>query len=100
MGTYVEGSGTYVGGLIGNNSDTVLYSYYDNQTTGQSDAGRGIPETISEMRSGTPSTDIDTNCSKEFWGFNPGICPDHTWLIFLDVLPDYFLYLYIETIYA
>ncbi|MBW6537469.1 MAG: hypothetical protein K0B11_20845 [Mariniphaga sp.] len=38
------------GGLVGENfSGDVVYSYYDTETTGQSDTGRGIPKTSAEM---------------------------------------------------
>ncbi|MDD4280452.1 MAG: GLUG motif-containing protein, partial [Candidatus Sumerlaeales bacterium] len=43
--------GQYHGGLVGNNQGgTVSNSYYDSQTTGQSDTGKGMPKTTAEMK--------------------------------------------------
>ncbi len=43
--------GQYHGGLVGNNQGgTVNNSYYDSQTTGQSDTGKGMPKTTAEMK--------------------------------------------------
>lgn len=44
----------YLGGLIGvsfrwNHDGNTVYSYYDKNTTGQNDTGKGIPKTTSEM---------------------------------------------------
>jgi len=58
-GTVVSG-GSDVGGLVGrqDNGGTVLTSFYDRDTTGQSDTGKGIGLTTAEMRN--PFTFIDT----------------------------------------
>jgi hypothetical protein len=46
----VDASGVQVGGLIGDNSGTISTSYYDSDTTGQSDTGNGEPRTTAEMK--------------------------------------------------
>lgn len=46
---------TNKGGLVGyNNGGTISASYYDQETSGRNDTGKGIPKTTSEMK--TPST--------------------------------------------
>ncbi len=43
--------GTLIGGLVGSNSGTCTASYYDSQTTGQSDdTGKGFPRTTNQMK--------------------------------------------------
>ena len=37
------------GGLVGGNNGTITASYYNRQTTGQSDSGRGTPKTTAEL---------------------------------------------------
>jgi hypothetical protein len=71
----VSGSSS-VGGLIGSKTTsdvipTVDDSYYDSETTSQSDnSGKGIPKTTTEMK--TLSTYTDTGWNFEtFWGINP-----------------------------
>jgi beta-lactam-binding protein with PASTA domain len=49
----VSASAGSIGGLIGTNDGTapvVEYSYYDSQTSGQSDTGRGVPKTTAQMK--------------------------------------------------
>jgi len=51
----VTGSGNYVGGLVGDNSGLlqaalVSSGYYDKQTSGQTDAGKGEGKSTSEMK--------------------------------------------------
>jgi len=46
----VKGPENSVGGLVGLNFGTVTASYYDKQTTGQTDTGKGIPKTTAEMK--------------------------------------------------
>jgi hypothetical protein len=49
----VSGS-NYVGGLVGENYyGYIFYCYYDSQTSGQSDEGKGIPKTTTEMKQQT-----------------------------------------------
>ncbi|MCC7574070.1 LamG domain-containing protein [Candidatus Woesearchaeota archaeon] len=45
----VSGS-TNTGGLVGSNSGSVSNSFYDNQTSGQSDTGKGSPRITADMR--------------------------------------------------
>ena len=45
--------GTNVGGLVGLNNGTVAASYYNRQTTGQSDTGKGDPKTTRELQTPT-----------------------------------------------
>ncbi|NOU65544.1 hypothetical protein GC096_16035 [Paenibacillus sp. LMG 31461] len=67
----VTGSGTKVGGLIGNNSSgTISYSFYDSGTTGQSDTGKGVGRSTTEMK--TQSTYADSNWDfTSIWGISP-----------------------------
>ena len=53
--------GSIVGGLVGENVGTIVASYYDNQTSGQSDNGKGIGKTTTEMK--TQSTYAGWNFS-------------------------------------
>ncbi|PTN32228.1 GLUG motif-containing protein [Desulfonatronum sp. SC1] len=48
----VAGGGADVGGLVGLNpaSGTVTKSFYDRNTTGQSDTGKGTPKTTAQMK--------------------------------------------------
>jgi len=47
----VSGGGTYFGGLLGKTYlTTVVSSYYDTQTSGQSDTGKGTPKTTAQMK--------------------------------------------------
>lgn len=55
----VTGS-TNVGGLVGDIQGTVSStSYYDSQTSGQSDTGKGTPKTTAEMKTQSTFTDWD-----------------------------------------
>ncbi|MEZ4599865.1 MAG: hypothetical protein R2940_08755 [Syntrophotaleaceae bacterium] len=82
----VVGSGDSVGGLVGGNSGTVETSYYNSETSGQVDAGKGTPATTDEMRKQAAFID---------WDF-PGvwkIVEDHTfpflsWQTFSTVAPS------------
>ncbi|MGI5838387.1 MAG: GLUG motif-containing protein [bacterium] len=92
----VSGSGYYIGGLIGRNyseitnsysigsvngetddkgglvgqheGGTYSNSYYDTNTSGQSDTGKGIPKTTLEMKQQATFTDWDFDT---VWGINP-----------------------------
>ncbi|MEC1787311.1 immunoglobulin-like domain-containing protein [Schinkia azotoformans] len=46
----VTTNGTSKGGLVGQNLGQVANSYYDSETTGQSDTGKGEPKTTAEMK--------------------------------------------------
>ncbi len=45
----VSGDSQY-GGLVGENNGTVSNSFYDQETTGQDDTGKGTPKTTEEMK--------------------------------------------------
>jgi len=62
-----------IGGLLGyNNGGTVSSSYYDKDTSGRSDTGRGIPKTTTEMK--TQSTYVGWNFTN-IWSFTNGNYP-------------------------
>ncbi|MCL1947553.1 MAG: T9SS type A sorting domain-containing protein [Chitinivibrionia bacterium] len=42
--------GMNVGGLVGNNYNEITSGYYDSETSGQSDEGKGEPKTTAEMK--------------------------------------------------
>jgi hypothetical protein len=46
----VSTGSTYRGGLVARNFGSVTGSYYDSQTSGQSDTGKGVPKTTAEMK--------------------------------------------------
>jgi hypothetical protein len=51
---------TSIGGLVGDNtSGTITNSYYDYQTSGQSDTGKGLSRTTAQMQAGTASSFIN-----------------------------------------
>ena len=70
-----------VGGLVGQNNyvgrgdENVISSYYDRNTTGQEDTGKGIPKTTKEMLSGIPSPEIYTEWPTNIWNFTEGDYP-------------------------
>jgi type II secretion system protein G len=65
----VEGN-NYTGGLVGWNDDSIENSYYNSETTGQSDNnGKGTPLTTAEMKNSTNFTDWDFDT---VWGIDQG----------------------------
>ncbi|WP_028308141.1 S-layer homology domain-containing protein [Desulfitibacter alkalitolerans] len=61
------------GGLVGHNDGgTVAYSYYDKETSGRNDTGRGIPRTTSQMK--TQSTYVAWDFTY-IWSMDPGQYP-------------------------
>ena len=67
---YATGSvsgNSYVGGLVGYNTATVTNSFYDRQTSGQSDASKGTPKTTAEMKQQATFVDWDFDI---VWGIN------------------------------
>ncbi|MGM0608647.1 MAG: InlB B-repeat-containing protein [Candidatus Muiribacteriota bacterium] len=61
---HVTSVNNLVGGLIGenDNTDDVIQSFYDSQTSGQNDTSKGIPKTTAEMKNKdtfTPEWDFD-----------------------------------------
>ena len=85
VSSYATGSvtGNYlVGGLVGNNSrGTVTASYYNTETTGQDDVGKGEPKTTADLLTPTGYTDIyeawddgldgtaDNDDDTDYWDF-------------------------------
>jgi hypothetical protein len=59
----VNGSTSTTGGLIGLNTGTVTNSYYDTQTSGRSDTGKGLPRTTAQMKAGTADSFINPDGS-------------------------------------
>jgi hypothetical protein len=64
------------GGLVGKNNivDDIESCYYDSETTGQSDTGKGSPRTTKQMQEGTANTTIDgsnmyTDWDTTIWDF-------------------------------
>lgn len=58
------------GGLIGRHTGGIITScYYDSETSGQTDEGKGIPKTTDEMYD-SPSPNIFHNWSSVYWNFN------------------------------
>ncbi|WP_129596567.1 GLUG motif-containing protein [Methanohalophilus profundi] len=49
----------YLGGLLGSNIGLVTESYYNKETSGQSDTGKGIPKTTIEMKQQSTYTNWD-----------------------------------------
>ncbi len=66
-------SGTYPGGLVGYAAPDVRLTncYYDTETTGQTDTGKGEPLTTVSMMTGSPSPAIFTDWSEDVWRFDP-----------------------------
>lgn len=79
--------GVEVGGLVGSNSGTCTASYYDSQTTGQSDdTGKGVPRTTNQMK--LVDTSVTTYSSWDFttvWAISSGINGGYPYL--RDVAP-------------
>ena len=65
----VTGNGYYVGGLVGRGGG-VSDSYWDTQTTGQSESrGGGAGKTTRELQAPTAATGIYANWNAEWWDF-------------------------------
>ncbi|MCL2845897.1 MAG: SUMF1/EgtB/PvdO family nonheme iron enzyme [Chitinivibrionia bacterium] len=65
----VFGSTTNIGGLIGvNQGGTITNSFFDSQTSGRNDDGRGIPRTTFQMRQQSTFIGWDFN---NIWDINP-----------------------------
>ena len=50
---------TSVGGLIGSNTGTITNSYYDTDTSNQSDTGKGLPRTTLQLKNGAADSFIN-----------------------------------------
>lgn len=57
----VTAGATYRGGFCGRNSGTITNCYYDKDTAGQSDTGKGLPRTTAQMVNGTANSFILAN---------------------------------------
>ena len=62
----VSGTGSYIGGLIGRNYNNTTYgistitnNYYDSDTTQQTDTGKGLPRSTTQMQEGTADSTIE-----------------------------------------
>ena len=62
----VSGTGSYIGGLIGRNYNnstygisTITNNYYDSDTTQQTDTGKGLPRSTTQMQEGTADSTIE-----------------------------------------
>ena len=67
----VIGSTNYRGGLVGTSaaSSTVTDSFYDNETSGQSDTGKGIGKTTFQMKTMPTFTDNSSADLTGAWDF-------------------------------
>jgi hypothetical protein len=67
----VTAIGLQVGGLIGYTGGTVSNSFYDSETSGRSDTGKGVPKTTAEMKTQSTFTTWDFTASTGVWNINP-----------------------------
>ncbi|MDD2282823.1 MAG: cell wall-binding repeat-containing protein [Eubacteriales bacterium] len=69
----VTGGSSKIGGLVGRyfSGGTAVNCYYDTETSGRSDTGRGIPKTTAEMMAGAPAAGIFTGWDTGIWSFTP-----------------------------
>jgi hypothetical protein len=70
-------SASNTGGLIGflsNDNTKIVNSYYDKETSGKSDTGKGLPRTTWQMKAGTNSSTVDGDTMYINWsiGLYPG----------------------------
>ena len=85
-----------LGGLIGYKEDgaTITSSYYDTQTSGQTDTGKGTPKTTTEMKTQSTYTDWDF---ETVWAIHPKLNEGYPYLRWqglqppppVEVLPSY-----------
>lgn len=67
----VTAIGLQVGGLVGYTAETVTNSFYDSETSGRSDTGKGVPKTTAEMKTQSTFTTWDFTASTGVWNINP-----------------------------
>jgi len=68
----VNAIGLQVGGLIGYTDGTVSNSFYNSETSLQSDnTGKGVPKTTAEMKTQATFTTWDFTASTGVWNINP-----------------------------
>ena len=68
----VVSSSTHSGGLVGRKgtASTITDSFYDSDTSGKSDTGRGTPKTTAQMKTLATFTDISSPHLNGAWDFN------------------------------
>ena len=81
----VSGSGGDVGGLAGRNAGSVTASYYNSETSGKSDTGKGEPKTAAQMKS--QATFEDWNFG-DVWGIASGTNAGYPYLLRIAVIPS------------
>lgn len=67
-----------VGGFCGTNAGVITNCYYDSETSGQSDTGKGLPRTTAQMKEGTADSTIDgdamyTGWDNAIWNFRTNL---------------------------
>ena len=78
----VSGASGYVGGLVGRNPGTVTASYYNSETSGQSDTDKGEPKTTAAMKNRTTFEDWDF---VDIWGIDAGENDGYPYLLMKNV---------------
>jgi len=74
-----------LGGFVGTNEETLIGGYYDSETTGQSDVGKGVPRTTAQMEQRDTFPDWDFN---DTWTISDGNSyPYLQWQHEEDILP-------------
>ena len=64
----VTGTGTGIGGLVGKDTgEYIAYCYYDSETSGQIDTGKGLSRTTKQMKEGSADTTIDGDAIYTDW---------------------------------
>ena len=96
----------YVGGLVGwNYNGAITNSFYDSETSGQSDTGKGIPKTTSQMKDfitfnnagwDIDYTDVDLNDGYPYLAWQ-NETDTSIWLIYGDTSSDHVLKVNIHT---
>ncbi|MCL2328855.1 MAG: leucine-rich repeat domain-containing protein [Bacteroidetes bacterium] len=71
-------TGSRIGGLVGRDQGSTTNSFYDSQTTGQSDTGKGTPKTTAEMKTQSTFTDWNFAAGGD-WKMCPGSYPILQW---------------------
>ena len=67
----VVATGSYRGGLVGHNlNSTIIDSFYDATTSGQSDSGKGTGKTTAQMKTLATFTDTATTGLSTSWDFD------------------------------
>jgi hypothetical protein len=61
----------YIGGSVGLNYSTIVYVYYNSETSGQNDTDKGTPRTTEQMKRGTANSVI--NGEPIYTGWDPAV---------------------------